>query len=90
MYGLVITIGENVNIKTLRQSVHVLLWGVFAGFIPVVFFFHTTPINMLLYFLMAMIDIAQILIISLLPKKERNMTWLEYYTGQVERLKGVE
>jgi hypothetical protein len=90
MYGLVITVGENVTIKTLKQSVIILYWGVFAGLIPVVLFFHTTPINVLLYFLIAMVDVAQILIISLLSKKERNMTWLEYHTAQIEKLKVLE
>jgi hypothetical protein len=90
MLGLVITIGENVTVKTLKQSVNILLWGVTAGFIPVVLFFHDMPIMVVSYFLVSMIDIAQILIIGLLPKKERNMSWLEYHSGQVERLKGIE
>jgi hypothetical protein len=82
----IITIGENVTVKTLKQSVIILYAGVMFGLIPTLVFFSKTPDNIIFYILLSMIDIAQIIIIGLLPKNQRNMSWLEYHKSQVEKL----
>jgi hypothetical protein len=82
----IITVGENVQVMTIKQSVIILYAGIVAGLIPTLLFFGKTPLNVMFYFLLSMVDISQIMIISCLPKIQRKMSWLEYHKSQVEKL----
>jgi len=89
----IITVGENVRVKTIRQSHFILLWGVFAGLIPTILFFgifSNNAINVLFYYFLSSVDLSQILLLAMLSKSERKMSWLEYHACQIEKLQKSE